>query len=294
MAAVVAISLWCDVVTAAERTLDTAYGLVRINGVPKRVVTLGETALDASLTLDAHPLGALAARGGSQVPEYLQEKAGHIELVGSVREPNLEAVLALQPDLILATNDLSKQLFDQLSLIAPTVIPKVGSLDDWRASFRLYALALDKQAMAEERLKDFDHQVESLRQSIATGQSATVLRLNPQGPILMSAQVFAGQILASLGFLPNELAVSLKHRPHSDILSLENLTKADADWIFLATLNADGEKALDEVSGQPGFAQLKAVKDGHVVSVDGQVWSSSAGYMAAERILADIAKALAL
>ncbi|PTU00717.1 ABC transporter substrate-binding protein, partial [Pseudomonas sp. HMWF031] len=178
--------------------------------------------------------------------------------------------------------------------IAPTVIPKVGSLDDWLASFRLYALALDKQAMAEERLKDFDHQVESLRQSIATGQSATVLRLNPQGPILMSAQVFAGQILASLGFLPNELAVSLKHRPHSDILSLENLTKADADWIFLATLNADGDKALDEVSGQPVFAQLKAVKDGHVVSVDGQVWSSSAGYMAAERILADIAKALAL
>lgn len=287
----VSILLSCTQLQAAERVVDGVYGPVTLNGVPQRVVALGENALDVALALGIQPVGALASRGGTDVPDYLKDKAGKIAMVGSVREPNLEAILTLQPDLILASSDLPKTQYDRLSLIAPTIVPKGGSFQDWRTVNGLYALALDKQDEGAALADEIDARSVALRERMTGSPTVSVIRWNPQGPFIMSSRLFVGQLLDAVGFKPNELSTQTK-KPHTDILSLENLSKADADWIFLATLNSDGQKALDEARKQPAFNRLDAVKNGHVVSVDGQIWSSGAGYLAAHRILDDIEKAL--
>ncbi|KAF1072194.1 MAG: putative siderophore-binding lipoprotein YfiY [Pseudomonas citronellolis] len=278
---------------AAPRTLDTAFGNVQINGTPQRVVTLGENALDAALAVDNQPLGALASRGGTDIPEYLKAKAGKPTLVGSVREPNLEAVLGLQPDLILAAPGLSRELYIKLSLIAPTIVPKGDMFDDWRDTFLLYADALNREDLAKQRLHAIDQQIAALRERLPQGKTYSVVRWNPQGPIVMSSKLFVGQLLDQLGLRANAISTAQEQRPHSDILSLENLAKVDADWIFLATLNPDGRKALAAARKQPAFSRLQAVKDNHLSSVDGQIWSSGSGYLAAQQVLADVEKALA-
>ncbi|MDH1265915.1 iron-siderophore ABC transporter substrate-binding protein [Pseudomonas sp. GD03944] len=277
---------------AAERTLEGAYGPVTFKGSPQRVVALGDSALDAALSLGIQPLGTLASRGGNDVPDYLKERAGTLALVGSVREPNLEAVLRLQPDLILASSDLSRDLYAKLSLMAPTAVPKGGSLEDWRQAYAFYAQALDKAEDGQQRIAEIDARVADLRQRLPQGQHASVVRWNPQGPFIMSSHLFVGQLLQGLGFTANELAAAQTNKPHSDVLSLENLSRVDADWIFLATLNPDGRKALDAARQQPAFKRLKAVGNDRVVSVDGQIWSSSSGYLAAQHILDDVEKAL--
>lgn len=277
---------------AAERTLDGVYGPIKLNGSPQRVVALGDSALDAALSLGVQPVGTLASRGGNDVPGYLKEKAGKIALVGSVREPNLEAVLRLQPDLILASGELPRDLYAKLSLMAPTVVPQGGNAEDWRKTYAFYAQALNKADEGQQRIAEVDNRVAEIRQRLPQDQSASVVRWNPQGPFMMSSQLFVGQLLAGLGFTPNALATTLTSKPHSDILSLENLSRVDADWIFLATLNPDGQKALDAARQQPAFTRLKAVSNDRVVSVDGQIWSSSSGYLAAQHILDDVEKAL--
>ncbi len=276
---------------AAERTVDTNYGPVNVEGTPQRVVALGENALDAALSLGVQPVGALASRGGTDVPDYLKEKAGAITLVGTVREPNLEAVLALQPDLILASTELPQAQYDRLSLIAPTVVPKGGTFQDWRKVVSVYGHALGKGDESKQRIAEIDARVASMRERLSGNPQVSVIRWNPQGPFIMSSQLFVGQLLDAIGFKPNELSTQTR-KPHTDILSLENLSKADADWIFLATLNADGRKALEEAKQQPAFNRLSAVQNDHVVTVDGQVWSSSSGYMAAQRVLDDVEKVL--
>jgi len=287
----VATLLFCTQVHAAARTIDSLHGPVKLDGVPQRVVALGENALDAALSLGVQPVGALASRGGTDVPDYLKEKAGKITLVGTVREPNLEAVLALQPDLILASTELPKAQYDRLSLIAPTVVPKGGTFQDWRKVYAVYADALGKQADGQRRIEEIDARLARMRERLSGQPQVSVIRWNPQGPFIMSSQLFVGQLLDAIGFKPNDLSTQTK-KPHTDILSLENLDKADAEWIFLATLNADGRKALEDARQQPAFRRLNAVKNGHVVTVDGQVWSSSSGYLAAQRVLDDVEKAL--
>lgn len=277
---------------AAIRTLDTAYGAVSVDGTPQRVVVLTETALDTALALGVKPIGTLATRGGSGVADYLKDKAGPIAIVGSTREVNLEAVLQLQPDLILAAPDLTRDLYAKLSLMAPTLVPKGNSFDAWQDVTRFYAEALGKRAEAETYLQQVDARIAALKAKIEPGVVASVVRWNPQGPILMSNQLFVGQLLGQLGFESTALSRSLTEKPHSDTLSLENLSQVDGDWLFLATLNPDGDKALQQARKQPAFERLDAVSHGKLLSVDGQVWSSGSGPLAAQIVLDDVEKAL--
>ncbi|MGG2398003.1 ABC transporter substrate-binding protein [Pseudomonas sp. SH1-B] len=287
-----AILLFNSPLHASERTLDSAHGPLTLSGTPQRVVALGDSALDAALSLGIQPVGTLASRGGDDVPDYLKSKTGPITLVGSVREPNLEAILRLQPDLVLASSELAPEMYAKLSLMAPTVVPKGDSFQDWRLTYGTYAEALDKAEDGKQRIAEIEARSAALRERLQQGQEVSVVRWNPQGPVIMSSHLFVGQLLDELGLRPNELAAAQDKKPHSDVLSLENLSRINADWIFLATLNPDGRKALEEARKQPAFSRLKAVAEDRVVTVDGQIWSSSAGYLAAEQVLDDVEKAL--
>ncbi|UCJ16324.1 iron-siderophore ABC transporter substrate-binding protein [Pseudomonas sp. MM211] len=278
---------------AESRSLDTAYGEIKLEGTPQRVVTLGENALDVALSVGVKPLGSVATRGGSDVSQYLKGRAGDVKIVGTARETNLESVFALQPDLILASPELTKDQYQKLSLIAPTVVPKGNSFQAWRNNVEFYGKALGKAAEAKAAIAAVDTRIESIKSKIKPGQVASVVRWSPQGPGVMSQHLFVGQLLSQLGFKGTAMAAELTKKPHSDALSLENLSRIDGDWLFLATLNADGDKALEQARQQPAFARLKAVSSGHVQSVDGQIWSSGSGPLAANVILDDVEKAVA-
>lgn len=277
---------------SSSRTLDTAKGPLTLTGTPQRVVTLDESALDTALALGIQPVGAVSTRASNSVSDYLKDKAGEMAIVGATREINLEAVLATRPDLILASENISEQSYALLSRLAPTLIPRAGSQDDWRARVREYAAALDRSEQAELALESVDQRMTALTQRIPTGKKVAVLRWNPQGPILMSKQIFTGQILSELGLDMPPLAGQLGNKPHSDTLSLENLGQADADWLFVATLNPQGQETLDQASKQPAFTRLQAVRNNQVISVDGQLWSSASGLLAAQRLLDDVEQAL--
>lgn len=293
MAVIGVSAMLCAQAYAAATTLDTAFGPVLVNEKPQRVVTLGDNALDAAVSLGVKPVGAVASRGGDDIPDYIKTESGPLPLVGTVRETNLEAVLKLKPDLILAAPGLTREQYAKLSLMAPTVVPKSGVLDDWQLIFKTYAQALGKRAEGEQRLAGIDERIQSIKPRLPAQTSVSVVRWNAQGPMMMSSHLFAGQLLDQLGLKANPLAAQQTARPHTDVLSLENLSRADADWIFVATINTDGKAALEQALQQPAFTRLGAVKSGHLASVDGQIWSSSSGYLAAQKVLDDVEKALA-
>ena len=295
-------SYWCATALAAlslgsvyaqeVRTLDTVKGQVELKGQPERVVVLDEGALDVALSAGVTPVATLAIRGGTGIADYLQDYVEQpIEIVGTVREPNLESIFKLRPDLILAPATLPDTLYKKLVRIAPTVVPPENNVyEDWTKTARLYAQALDKEAELDTQLEQLDTQFDELKSKWQQPYTVSVVRWNPQGPILMSGQLFTGQLLKKAGLQTLELADSFTSRPHSDTLSLENLIQVDADWLLLASINADGKKALEDTQKQPAFKQLKAVQNDKVQIVDGQIWSSSYGPLAAKVILNDLEK----
>ncbi len=282
------------------RTLETAYDDVTVEGTPERVVTLYEGALDSALAVGVEPLGAVATRGGAGVARYIQDDAGDIPIVGTVVETNLEAVAALEPDLILASPRLPEEQHRLLSQLAPVVTPpgqegfRAGF---WRSEARVFARALGREDAMEDVIDDVDKRIGRLSQRLDrtvpdADRDALLARWMPQGPMVMHPELFATGILGKVGFEVQGGDLVKAGRPHSDLLSLENLGRLDHDWLFMATLNADGEDALAEARRNSGLGRLDVVKNERMIPVDGQLWTSASGPLAAQAVLDRVAAVL--
>ncbi|MEQ4539265.1 MAG: iron-siderophore ABC transporter substrate-binding protein [Billgrantia sp.] len=282
----------------AERSVETAFGEVVVPRSPERVVTLYEGALDVALAAGVTPLGAVTTRGGDGMARYIEAHLGEQRpaIVGVVREINLEAVLALEPDVILAPPQLPEAQYRLLSRMAPTVVPLTEGLDPeaWRAETRLFAQALGREAEIEAALEQVDARAAEVAERIAADEapSAVLVRWMPQGPMVMSADLFTAGLLRAAGVVVHDAGLTRENSPHSDPLSLENLSRVDADWLFLATLNEEGREALQAAQATPAFARLDVVARDQVVPVDGQLWSSATGPLAALTILDQLDAAL--
>ena len=272
--------------SAATRTVPTAFGDVAVPSAPQRVVALGETALDSALALGVRPVGALAGRGGTGVPAYLADLAGDVAVVGTVRETDLEELVEVDPDLVLASSSTTRAQYDALSALAPTVVPPAPEFGEWEAETLVHAAALGREDQADAVLGELDGRAEALR--AGGGGTATVVRWTPEGALVMSGSLMPGRLLEASGATLTEVS-RFSDRPHTDPLGLEALGQVDADRLYLATLDADGATALEQARTQPAFARLRAVQAGRVTVVDGDSWSSAAGPVAADDVLDDIA-----
>lgn len=280
---------------AGTRTITDATGTsVDVPEDPQRVVTLSELDLDAALALDVTPVGATAGRGQDGVPGYLADRAGDIPLVGTVTGPQLGKVIQADPDLILAGQVRDEQVLSKLREIAPTVVTyQVG--DNWKDAFADVAEALGRTAKQKEFMAGYDDEVSSVRESLGPNSDAVVsiVRWTPKGPATINKGLFASSVIADLGLRrPPE---QMQEAVHSAPLSMENLDQIDADWIFLGTLSTTGpaDTSLDDAVSQPAFAALGAAQDGHVVIVNGSMWMSLGGPIAATEVLDDVREAMA-
>lgn len=293
------VAMTASLAHADTREIATAYGPVSINGTPERVVTLYEGALDAAIATGVKPVGAVITRGGTDVAEYIQEKAGNVEIVGAPGEINIEAVVGQNPDLILASSRLTEEQYALLSRIAPTIVPDFPTLspETWKKETRLFSLALGREEAGtniidtvEERTLEVAALVE--KHLGDTSMKTAVIRWMPQGPVVMSEDLFSSGLLAATGFEVNAADIVKEGRPHSHPLSQENLGMIDHPWIFLATLNADGDEALAAARMSHAFQRLQANRNDRIITVNGQLWSSASGPLAALQILDDIADAM--
>jgi len=284
---------------ADTRSVETAYGPVAVSGQPERVVTLYEGALDAALAVQANAVGAVVTRGGSDVADYIKSETGDIAIVGAPAETNIEAVIATRPDLILAAPHTNEQQYQLLSRIAPVIVSNVPMFqpDSWERETRLFARALGREDAAEEVIAQVGSRIAEVAGLVATRipeaqRDATLMRWMPQGPLVMAEGLFSASVLAAVGFRVEDNGLIKQGRPHSEPLSLENLSSVNQSWVFLATLNEDGEKALSTARRSPAFARMKATVNNQVIAVSGQLWTSASGPLAALAILDDIEAAV--
>ena len=298
--------------TAATETrmvTDASGQEVALPLEPTRVVTLSEPTTDNALALGITPVGAVSGRGQAGVAAYLADRAGDVPILGSVGTPNLEAVGAAHPDLILVDGTSVKSddtdTLNALKQIAP-VFYTARSGDDWRETFTRTADALGVTDEASTKLADFDAHVAAVSSRLNDGgyldQTYTVVRWQGDSAGLILKELPAGQALSALG-MKRPANQDRNGEGHSEPVSLENIDQIDADWIFFGTLgkssvnnpSAGGatgveasEAALAEARASVGFDSLAAVRAGHVIPVDGSLWTSTGGYLLMEGIVANI------
>lgn len=267
--------------TSEYRVIRHAGGETEVPAELQRVVTLFNHLTEGLLALDIQPAGAVTLEGN--FVGYLVPMLEDTEPVGTIPEPNLEAILALVPDLILG-GPSHADIYDQLSRIAPTVlIPE----DIFTAEQTLVDLGavLGLEAEAGARVTAFKQTIADARERLETrlGEvSAVYLSARPEGYRISSRSHSSGKLLHELGFGTDPLTPT----EDSTMLSLETVPQLSADYIFLS--EDDAERA-EELRTSALYGRIPAVQAGHVYKVDRELWLlGHSGSVGAELIVQDV------
>lgn len=279
------------------RTLKTVMGDVKIPSKPRRVVVLDTGELDDVTLLGIDPVGAVAphfkTEGG--FPTYLKGELSGTADVGPLLEPNLEKIASLKPDLILSSKVRHEAVYDKLSAIAPTVFTETtGGV--WKQNLKVHAEALGLEKEAAAKLKEYETRAAALGAAIrkkdgGTMPTASVVRFIAGPTRLYQSNSYSGVVLHDIGFerpksqVSNDPAVTMKD------VSPEQIDQADADLVFVTTADTPDKTQEKQVTSNPVWKSLPAVKDGKVFTVPDETWMSGIGVQAAEQMLADVAKA---
>ena len=153
--------------SATGVTIEHAFGKTVVPASPKRVVTLGWGSSEAALALGVVPVAMeKKAYGGDKngVLPWIADKLKDMgaktpTMITETKEaPAYEEILAVKPDLILATySGITKAQYKLLSDIAPTVAyPDKPWSTPWRDVISIDGKALGKTAQAKAVLSDID------------------------------------------------------------------------------------------------------------------------------------------
>lgn len=266
------------------RTVAHANGTTEIPAKPQRVVVLDTGELDAVLSLGITPVGIPSTEGANSVPSYLADEVKDAKTVGTIQELNLEAIAALNPDLIIGSQLRADKLYSQLNQIAPTVF-SIRPGFPWKENFLLAGESLGEETKAVSVLNDYQTKATALNEDVEGDPKISLLRFMPEKIRLYANKSLIGVILADAGFSRPE------NQNIDDLaaeISAENLADADADWLFYTsygTPEATGEKAAVE---GPLWGQLQAVKDEQAIRVNDDVWFLGLGPTGANQILDDL------
>jgi iron complex transport system substrate-binding protein len=268
---------------------DDAGRTVDIPVAPLRIVSLH----DVSLTLPLLELGIIPAgshgRTTAEGAPFIRSSAvltgidftnSDIEFVGNL-PADVEAVAALEPDLILTTPWQTAPV-EQLAAIAPTVV-----LDSAvRHEFAMHDVLADITG-TEDRLvilkSRYEGQVEQIKRLINTGSISVNVIQGVEGELAVWRTYGAlGKLLRDAGFtFPGRVDAIAEGA--FERLSGEALTEMDADFIFATyrtdTLEtpADAVKYLKEV--MPGFCEfLHACRENQMIVMPREEASAASYY----------------
>ncbi|MBX9638519.1 MAG: ABC transporter substrate-binding protein, partial [Mycobacteriaceae bacterium] len=107
----------------ARNAAGLAPSEVQAPADPQRIVVLSGDQLDSlcALGLQSRVVAAALPEGSSSQPSYLGKVIHDAPGAGSRNAPDLKAIAAAHPDLILGSVALTPALYPQLAAIAPTV-----------------------------------------------------------------------------------------------------------------------------------------------------------------------------
>ena len=193
-----------------------------------------------------------------------------IAVVGTVKEPNAEEIIALEPDLVLLASDITAQadirdVLENAGLACATF--QVDTFEDYAFMMEQFCAITGRDDLYEENVTQVGEQIEQARATAAQGDSqpqVLLIRAFSSGIKAKTDDELAGAILKDLG----AHNIADDHPSMLEDLSMEEVIAADPAYIFVTTMG-DEQKALDYLNGlieeNPAWSELTAVKEGRYI-----------------------------
>lgn len=255
------------------RIVSTVNGDVEIPAEPKRIVALYYHHL--LLAFDMKPVGAnLAWWGGSPFLTEL-ESDGIVDVGGP---PSLEAVAALEPDLIIMNSNNAED-YEQFAKIAPSVLLPYDPANSAYDDAKLLGEIVGKPEAGEQLLKRFDEKAKAAREKLSgkidENAKVAIIRMDEKGGQFSIFGYNYGRggwpVYRGLNLkMPTRIEKELNDQKAQIVqqLSIELLPEyvADADYILVSN---EGE-GIESVKSSEVWGTIPAVKNNKAIELDGK------------------------
>jgi iron complex transport system substrate-binding protein len=232
---------------------------------PRRIVSLSPTSTEMLFAIGAGGQ-VVAVDSNSNYPE----DAPKTEL--SAYEPNLEAIAAYRPDLVVYSDDPGGLAAGLGKLGIPVLRqPAAKGLEDTYAQLDQLGRATGHQAEAGQLTATMRAEIERITAAARPERPLTYYHELDKNLYTATSSTFIGQLYEQLG-MKNVADAADKEGTGYPQLSAEFVVKADPDLIFLADTKCCGQSART-VAARDGWDQLTAVRSGGVVELDDDVAS---------------------
>ncbi|MEH2051767.1 iron-siderophore ABC transporter substrate-binding protein [Nostoc sp.] len=258
------------------RKVEHLMGKTCIPLHPQRVVTLWSSFLADILALGIKPI-ATGYDSSEPFPEYLREKVDGVDLIGSENEPNLEKILLLKPDLILAHPYILNVYYKQISTISPTVIIGHPNLltRRWDRDFVDLGKVLNKEEAVNKLMKEYWQRIEKLKQALGSRRHQIQVSVASIKPL---SGIWSYGEKSPVGTVLNDIGLKRPSSQRGNFfyignISEERLSDIDGDVLFFLSWGSKSAKeTLEKLQKKPLWRQLKAVQRNQVYLVDGLRW----------------------
>ncbi|MDU0349258.1 siderophore ABC transporter substrate-binding protein [Actinomyces sp. MRS3W] len=265
------------VAQASSVTIEDNYGSVEITLPVQRAASTDnrtfEVLAEWGVPLVAAPKGLMP----STVTAYDGDDVADL---GTHREPDLEALVAAEPDLIISGQRFS-QYYDQMAELNPDAAiielePRDGEAFDSELKRQVTALGqiFGKETEAEQLNADFDAALERAKNAY-DGSSTVMAVIVSEGNIGYSGPTTGrtwGPLFDLLGLKPALKVEESTDDHQGDDVSVEAIAESDPDWIFVmdrdAAVSADDPEytpAADVISNNEAMQNVTAVSSEQIV-----------------------------
>jgi iron complex transport system substrate-binding protein len=273
-----------------------AAGQSDVKPDPMRIVVLAGDELDAlcALGLQSRIVAAALPDGSDTQPSYLGTVVHNVPGAGTRSAPDLAAIAAAKPDLILGSQALTPDGYAALNAIAPTVFSAApGAI--WQDNLRMVGAATARLRAADDLIAGFAEQARKAGQANdAAHFQASVVQLTDTTLRVWGADTFPGSVLAAVG-VDRPAAQRFTDKPFveigisdADLDQSPDLSAADGDIVYMSFASQAAKDRAPVLLDSPAWRRLSANRDNRVFVVNNEVWQTGQGLIAARGIVEDL------
>ena len=266
---------------------------------PERIAILDMACLDI---IDSLGVGDRVVGSAGTSLDYLQDYVTdqNIENLGTIKEADMEAVMACEPDVIFIGGRLSSS-YDALSEIAPVVYlstdTEIGVVESVRKNASPIAAMFGLEDQVDELMADFDERIETL-EAFAEGKTAIVGMCTSGSFNVLGNDGRCSMIGREIGFENVGVDANADTSTHGNEASFEYVVEKNPDYIFVmdrdAAIGTDGAQLAQDIMENELVQGTDAYKNGQLVYLEHPaVWyTAEGGVQALDLMLQDLENTL--
>ena len=266
---------------------------------PERIAILDMACLDI---IDSLGVGDRVVGSAGTSLDYLQDYVTdqNIENLGTIKEADMEAVMACEPDVIFIGGRLSSS-YDTLSEIAPVVYlstdTEIGVVESVRKNASTIAAMFGLEDQVDELMADFDERIETLA-AFAEGKTAIVGMCTSGSFNVLGNDGRCSMIGREIGFENVGVDANVDTSTHGNEASFEYVVEKNPDYIFVmdrdAAIGTDGAQLAQDIMENELVQGTDAYKNGQLVYLEHPaVWyTAEGGVQALDLMLQDLENTL--